>query len=184
MELWSDVLGGLLVVIALLSLAYAVLVYVLTAKSLYLIAQRRDVANPWMAWIPVASCWVLGSISDRYKMRKYGYDPAMRRTLLILSIVSQGGSLLLNSFNLYNNVIHQGPYTLTPLWLLLIFALAVMGITIARAVYNFKAYYDLYASCRPRFAVLFLVLSIVTPAGPFLLHACCDSDEGYPMEAE
>ena len=185
MTLWSDTLDGLLVVVALLFLAYTVVAYVLTAKSLYIIAQRRSVASPWMAWVPVASSWLLGNVSDRYKMRKYGYDPQLRRTLLILSAVSQGSSVLMNSFNLYNNAICQGTFSVTSLWLLLlIVALAVLGISVAVAVYSYKAYYDVYASCKPDLAVLFLVLHIVTPAGPFLLYTYCDSDEGYPMETE
>ena len=184
MELWSDILGRVLVVIALLALAYAAVVYVLTAKSLQMIARRRGIPNPWLAWVPVANSWLLGSISDQYKMRKYGYDPELRKTLLILSVVSQGGSILLNSFNLHKNAIHQGSHSFALLWLLLIVALAVVGGAIAQAVYNFKARYDLYASCKPNVAVLFLVLSIVTPAGPFLLYACCDSDEGMSAQTE
>ena len=175
---------GIFVVFALLHIAFSVVDYVLTAKSLYIIAHRRGYDNPWLAWVPIANVWLLGSISDRYKLRKYGYDPELRRTLLILSVVGSGGSVLINSFNLYNNTIRYGSLEMVPILLLLMVALAVLGITIAQTVYKMKAYYDLYASCRPQLAVLFLVLSIVTPAGSFLLYACRDSDEGMPVKPQ
>lgn len=164
--------------------AYAIVTYVLTAKSLHTIAQRRGIAHPWLAWIPVAKCWLLGSLSDQYKMRKYRYDPVLRKTLLIFGIVSETSSFLLNSISLYNNITFNNFSELGSLVFLLILALASVGIAIVAVVYIYKAYYDLYASCKPNLAVLFLVLHIVTPAGPFLTYACRNSDDGLPVQTE
>ena len=41
--------------------------YVLQALGLYTIAKRRGISNPWLAWVPVAWVWVLGSISDQFR---------------------------------------------------------------------------------------------------------------------
>ena len=61
-------------------------------------------------------------------------------------------------------------------------AIAALVLSIIQTVYQYKAYYNLYASCKPSRAVLFLVLSILTPVGPFLVYACRNSDEGMPPE--
>ena len=37
--------------------------YVLSALGLYTIAKRRGLNHPWLAWIPVASAWTVGSWS-------------------------------------------------------------------------------------------------------------------------
>ena len=180
-----EVLGiGFVIVLCFALIAYSVVVYVLASKSLQQIAARRGIKNPWLAWVPVANSWLIGSISDQYKQRKYGYDPDSRTTLLVLSIIAQSGSLLINIFNLFNNnnLIQFGSLDMVPLVLTLLVALAVLGVAIAQAVYVYKAYYDIFASCKPNFAVLFLVLSIVTPAQPFLLYACRNDDAGMPAE--
>ena len=41
--------------------------YVLSALGLYTIAKRRGLNHPWLAWIPVASAWIVGSLSDQYR---------------------------------------------------------------------------------------------------------------------
>ena len=41
--------------------------YVFSALALYTIAQRRGIRKAWLAWVPVLSVWILGSISDQYR---------------------------------------------------------------------------------------------------------------------
>ena len=65
--------------------------------------------------------------------------------------------------------------------LLLIAYLGMMGLAIAITVFCYIAYYDLFRSCKPGNAVLFLVLSIlfnVTLA--FFVFFSSKSDEGMP----
>lgn len=175
---------SLLVIVYIVLIAYVVLSYILGSKSLQQIAARRGIENPWLAWVPIANMWLLGCISDQYKERKYGYDPNIRQTLLVLSIVSQAGIFLLNLFSIVNNrnSVTYGSLDMVTLWLMLVVALAVLGVTIPQTIYAYKAYYDVFASCKPQFAVLFLVLSIVTPAQPFLVFACRNDDAGMAPE--
>ena len=181
-------------------MAYAVVSYILGSKGMYAIAARRGIPNPWMAWIPVACNWTLGSISDQYQLRKYGQDPNLRKTLLIFSIIT-GSSMAGSSFgsfsvnlNLNNMSEISGPTFMPELpealrivlvvlaVVVLFIAIGALVLSIIQTVLQYKAYYSLYASCKPQLAVLFLVLSIVTPAGPFLTYACRNSDEGLPPE--
>ena len=47
----------------------SVAAYILTALSLYTIAERRFFTGrcSWLAWIPIAQFWVLARISDDYQ---------------------------------------------------------------------------------------------------------------------
>ena len=42
----------------------SIVTYVLTALAMYTIAKRRGLNRPWLSWVPVVNCWVLGSLSD------------------------------------------------------------------------------------------------------------------------
>ena len=67
---WNDVLGtGLLsgILSGIPTTLMGIAAYVLTALALYTIAKRRGLNHPWLAWIPVASAWILGSLSDQYR---------------------------------------------------------------------------------------------------------------------
>ena len=66
----------------------SVVAYVFTALSLYTIAKRRGIRNPWLAWIPVADVWVLGSLSDQYRYVVKREIKSKRKALLPLCIVS------------------------------------------------------------------------------------------------
>ena len=53
--------GVFLTVLGIVS-ALGLLLYVLQAWSVYTIARRRGIRKPWLAWIPVAGVWTVGSI--------------------------------------------------------------------------------------------------------------------------
>ena len=176
-------------------LAYAVIAYILGSKGLYAIAVRRGIKNPWMAWVPIVSNWTLGCLSDQYATRKYGQDPNLRKKLLIFSIITQSSAMSTSAFGSFNLNLNLGDSISMPelpesvqtvavvlLVLMVMFCIAMAVLTVIQTVYQYKAYYNLYASCRPEKAVLFLVLSILTPAGPFLTYSCRNSDEGMPPE--
>ena len=201
----EDVAWGVPVIVIILFmlfymalLAYAVIAYILGSKGLYAIAARRGIKNPWMAWIPVVSNWILGSVSDQYQQRKYGADPKLRKKLLILSIITQSGMTtvpVISNFSITLNFGDLGGVSeplpeslqivmLVLLGLVMILAMAALVLSIIQTVYQYKAYYGLYASCKPKMAVAFLLLSILTPVGPFLVYACRNDDEGMPATTE
>lgn len=196
MEPFAIVFIILFIFFYLALLALAVVSYVLGSKGIYAIAARRGIRNPWMAWIPIANSWILGSISDQYQQRKYGEDPKLRKKLLIFSIITQSGATItpaVGSFHLNLNLgndsvtMVQNDEVLRTVGIVLAvilvpILLAMLVLTIIQTVYQYKAYYSLYASCKPQMAIAFLILSIVTPAGPFLTYACRNSDDGLPPE--
>ena len=62
--------------------------YVLTSLAFYTVAKRRGLSNPWLAWIPVANVWLLGSISDQYRYVVRGENRSRRKILLTLKVIS------------------------------------------------------------------------------------------------
>ena len=194
-----ETLGIIFLVLLLLSvwlgiLAVVVVGYILGSKSLYTIAARRGIKNPWMAWIPVASNWILGCVSDQYAQRKYGCDPNLRKKLLIFTIITQsgmsvfptmGGVTVNFNFDLGGELPEAARIVmLVLLMIMLVWAMAMLVLSVIQTVYQCKACYNLYASCKPQLAVVYLVLCIATPAGPFLTYACRNSDAGMPAQPE
>ena len=71
-------------VVPLLSVA----IYVFTALALHTMAKRRGIACPWLAWIPVANLWLIGSLSDQYRYLTRGQMKHRRMILPVLEIVT------------------------------------------------------------------------------------------------
>lgn len=170
-----------------------VLAYVLTALALYTMAKRRGINNPWLAWIPVANLWVLGSLSDQYRYVVKGEIHAKRRILLVLEIISLIMKFVMTIiilsmvFGYINNMlIAPGPGALFnaiagPGLGLLAVGFPMLGIKIAKAVIRYMALYDIYSSSDPQDNVLFLVLSILIGiTTSFFLFYCRNRDYGMP----
>lgn len=174
---------------ALLSIA----TYVLTALALYTIAKRRGLKNPWLAWIPIADCWLLGSLSDQYRYVVHGEHKSKRKILLFFRILMTViyvflfgllAKLCLHAFGgvmrgtmpdtLMLQILHQAAN-------LLIVGLPLIGVAIAYAVFRYMALYDIYKSLDPANCVLFLVLSILFGiTEPFFLFFSRNRDDGMP----
>ena len=171
--------------------------YVLTALALYTIARRRGLRNPWLAWLPVADSWLLGSLSDQYRYVVKGEHKSKRKILLFFRIViafmwiSLMGLLVNLCFHAVGNafwgtmtedrvfqILHQALN-------LLVVLLPLIGISIAYAVFRYMALYDLYKSLDPANCVLFLVLSVLFGVTePFFLFFSRNKDDGMPPRKE
>ena len=171
--------------------------YVLTALALYTIARRRGLKNPWLAWIPVADSWLLGSLSDQYRYVVKGEHKSKRKILLFFRIVialmwiSLMGLLVNLCFHAVGNafwgtmsedrifqILHQALN-------LLVVLLPLIGISIAYAVFRYMVLYDIYKSLDPANCVLFLVLSVLFGVTePFFLFFSRNKDEGMPPRKE
>ena len=172
---------------------FSIVTYVLTALALYTIANRRGIRKPWLAWIPVANMWILGSISDQYRYVAKGQNKSKRKSLLILSII--GGilgviavaltlALIVNLFAVTispNDTASLREYVMGLVVSFLVLSLPLMGVAIARAILYYMALYDVYTSCDPSTSVLFLVLSILLGfTTPFFLFFSRYKDGGMP----
>lgn len=197
----GGVAGAALGIVAIVLLTYLVtfglgiVMYILQSLGIYTIAQRRGIKYPWLAWLPVANMWILGSISDQYRYVARGQIRNRRKWLLALSIVmltlslaAVGGyvAVLVEFVMQIPDITYvvSGPLpgggVLPALWVFGVIA-AIWILAVAAAVLQYVCLYDLYASCTPNYKVLFLVLSILfNVTMPFLVFACRKKDGGMP----
>ena len=168
-ELISALMGGVpSLVVNLLNIA----TYVLTALALYTIAKRRGLNKPWLAWIPVVSDWLLGSLSDQYRYVVHGQNRSKRKTLLILSIVKCVLSIVIVALaiiflfqivaGLFGGISEEAlmESILGPMTCVIVLCLPLAAVFIAHAVVYYMALYDVFRSLDPANSVVFLVLSI------------------------
>lgn len=181
------------VISAVPSFAVSIGTYILTALALYTVAQRRGLKNPWLAWIPVANAWILGSLSDQYRYvakREYRSKRKILLTLSVLSVVCGIAMSILGvatAVGAVKGVMHSVSeerlleMILGPVIGILGLSVPMAGISIAFVIIRFMALYDIYTSLDPRNAVMYLVLSIIFKiTEPFFLFFNRNRDEGMP----
>ncbi len=164
-----DWLWDFLAVLVIVLLAIGALCYIFQSIGLYTLAKRRGVAHPGLAWVPVGSSWILGSVADDYDNKINGTEKKMRLTLLWMA-VGEMAAAAINSYatNWMGNDI-SWPVAL---------ASAVM---IVFFVFYYMALYKVYLSCTVRSAVTLLVLSILFPLIiPFVLFSLRNKDAFIP----
>lgn len=175
------------------SFALNIAAYILTALALYTIAKRRGLKNPWLAWIPVADAWLLGSISDQYRYVVKREYKSKRKILLILQIISKvcglAGLVLsgVAGIQLAQGFMHAIPEEqligsiIGPAMGLLGICVPLVGVSIAHIIIHYMAMYDVYNSLDPKNSVVYLVLSILFGiTEPFFLFFNRNKDEGMP----
>lgn len=179
------VVTGILLIVWFLAMGFSLVMYVLNAVGLYRIAKRRGIHHAWLAWIPIGCNWLLGSISDHYQYVTKQKVTSKRKILLILSLVLAAVSLLFIAgavgVALSAGTAAETAGMAVSIALLGLSYLGMMGLAIAITVFCYIAYYDLFRSCKPGNAVLFLILSVVFNVTlAFFVFACSNSDEGMP----
>ena len=170
----------------------AIASYVFCALALYTIAQRREIKKAWLAWVPVLTVWILGSLSDQYRYVVKGEIRSKRKVLLTLNIINfiLGWAAVIKvivtivmfafgriDLNNEMEVIRQVLGSLV--WFI---PVAIRGIV--SLIFRIMALYDVYPSCDPANNVLYLVLSLIPAINqvtqPLFLFLCRDKDEGMP----
>lgn len=177
----------------------SILIYVFTALSLYTIAKRREISKPWLAWIPVANCWILGSIADQYRYVAKGETKNKRKTLLILNIISCVlvivfmVAFFVMMFNMVQNVMMYNMMDEEELLIQVMKSLGGMmgmvlplsAVSIAYSIIYYMALYDVYSSCDPNNKVVYLVVGIfIGVATAIFLFICRNKDDGMPPRRE
>lgn len=192
-EAMFGMMSGFFGILNLFSGLLSLASYVLTALALYTIAQRRGIHKPWLAWIPVVNCWLLGSLSDQYQYVVKGENKSKRKFLLGLSIanVVLGITICVTSvvmvvkaiFGLSDYASDEAVISaiLGPTMTILGLCIPLLGVSIAYAIIRYMVLYDIYKSLDPSNCVLFLVLSILfSVTEPFFLFFNRNKDLGMP----
>lgn len=170
-------------------LAIGVACYVLQALSLYSLAKRREINKPWLAWIPLANAWILGSLSDQYQYVVKRKVQSRRKVMLGLSIascVAMVGYLVCFIGMVSRVILVDGePDGIFAAWFLaaMLLVQAALILLILYTVFHSISLYQVYKSCNPDTAVVFLVLSIlISGIQAFFLLADRNLDGACPPD--
>lgn len=205
MEEWlsaMESMGGglelLNVVLSGFSNIFSIATYILTSLALYSIAKRRNISNPWLAWIPVGNLWIMGSISDDYQRVVKFQSKNRRKWILGLYIATIAVAFVMIGVLVATMVVAVGTGLGGSVedvdWLpaagglvaIILLSMVMMAVAIWASVVEYMALYDIYRSCDSKNATLYLVLSIfVSITMPIFLLLCRDKDDlSYTMRKQ
>lgn len=181
------------------AMALSIAAYVLSSLGLYTVAKRRGLSKPWLAWIPVANMWLIGSLSDQYRYVARGENKSKRKVLLTLSIVMMvlwvaAMAVIISAMVLAAQISMLGSMysswemeekLMNYFMVLMGLMLPMLAVAIALIVVRYMAMFDIYKSMDPENCVLFLVLSILfNVTEPFFLFFNRNKDLGMPPRVE
>ena len=165
--------------------AVSLAAYVLQSVGMYSIADRRGIRNAWLAWIPVGNLWILGSISDQYQYLTKGKVKNRRKALLVLTIAEVVAYIVCIVSIIIAGISSAMSGTPDAAIVTVLTGLALVAISIVLVVITYMCYYDMFRSCEPGSATLFLVLSIlISYALPVVVFLCRKKDLGMPKRKD
>ncbi|MBR2937435.1 MAG: hypothetical protein IKB80_02940 [Oscillospiraceae bacterium] len=167
------------IVVIFIAVAIPVASYVLHSLGLYTIAKRRGLRHKWLAWLPFGEAWLLGSISDQYQYVAKGKIQYRRRWLLLLYIAAV--AIYLGCLGTLVSSMLFSDYIAAVIAHTMGGRLALIAVLIAFGILRYIAYYNLFRSCQPSNALLYLLLSILVPVSmPFIVFFIRKMDQGMP----
>ena len=184
-EFLMTFLGIILIVLAV-ALVVSLIFWIIRSISLHKLAKRRGIRNAWLVWLPIGAEWVLGSVADLYQHLVQGRITSRRKILLVLSLAGMVLGSATTVVPLVQNLLADTE-ELVVMWGMAGTIPAMIGwvVGIASLVFYHICNYDLYRSCNPDNAVVFLVVGIVLPiTEPFFYLACRKKDWGMARRAE
>ncbi|WP_286805228.1 DUF4190 domain-containing protein [Acetobacterium sp. MES1] len=164
MPVIMSVLGIILVV----SLVIGLICYVFNSLGLYTMAKNRNLDNPWLAWIPLASSYLMGELINDDVSISTWHIPYAKLFLPLMGL----------ALTVVMTILGFIPYLG-----------AFMGILLSLALsfYYYAAQFWLYSIYDKDHRVLYLVLSIIFPfLGPifvFVIRNRDAYDERHPEGA-
>lgn len=197
MQNMSEEMLGLTVVLILLAvgiLCTGILIatYILQSLGLYQIADRRKIANPWLAWLPYGNLWIFGSIVDHHARLK-GKDSKWRFLLLVLDAVAM--IFLVFAYVLifvmalvlgFQAVDGAEPDIATVLtffcWIMILYIFMYLAL-IALSSCQTVCFYKIYEELAPGKTLKYFLLTLLVPlAGGICLLKCAKSPIGVPLD--
>ena len=164
-------------------MAVPLAIYAFESAGLYAIACRRCLQYKWLAWVPLGRVWLLGSISDQYQYLVKGKIRYRRRWLLLLITIIM--ALCAGCAGVMSDSVVLSDYMAAVVAQMMGEWLVLGGLIVAFRVLRAIAYFDLFRSCQPGNAVLYLVMSILLPVLlPLLVFFVRNKDLGMPPRKE
>lgn len=165
------------------SAVIGIAIYLLESISVYKMAKRAEIKNPWLAFIPVANDWVFGTLAEKYKKKngtksaRFGIIlPVLEGIVLIEAIaltiftvisIKEITGYALDAVNTSTEMVPEQFMSLIPV---IILYFALMAVAIAYAVVFFIALWRVYSSFDKSNATLYILLSVIfTISVPIIL---------------
>ncbi|MBQ8558733.1 MAG: hypothetical protein IJ439_01970 [Tyzzerella sp.] len=175
----------------LLIIGLGIASYIMKSLSLYTIANRRQVKNPWMAWVPVANYWLKGSVVDDYDEQN-GMKRKWRVVLLVLSLLSTVGLIVVYiamflwifSMTAQYSYSYLGPEVTEMIGgLIVVYAALIVVALVAAALQTCNAIclYKIFESTVPEKSLKYMLLSILVPLAEAICLLKC-RHQGYSKE--
>ena len=182
-------------ILLLFTLLLTVLFYVFRSIGLYGMAKSCRLPAPGLAWVPIANLYVIGALAET-GCRTYGKKPLPYRGLLLGGAILNTvcgfavgilcGALFSRVFfnltagnELSDEALAESLLYPLPAFLLIVFL--VSALSIALAVLEYMALYQIYKLFAPENAVLYTVLSVLLSCTtPFLLFSLRRRQPGAP----
>ncbi len=196
----GSIVLAIVVIIYLFLLAYLLITYIFKSISLYKIAKDRGIQNPILAWIPVASEWLVGKIAD-HADEAHGKKSKWATTLLVLSlipivifvlmyivafmsIIGAAISIGMTESAASNMEDAQAAMIVLSVFIpIFIFAFIAEMVTLANMSVQTICVYKILDSCDPKNSLKNLLIYLLVPfAAPFVLFACRNKHWGIPRE--
>ncbi len=171
-------------------LSFGIALYICQGMGLSTIARRREIQNPWLAWLPLGNLWILGSISDQYQQIALEQEKTKRRTLLLLGVLCLAAAAAFgvglwgaNSGELEARFADTPPMAMAAVFMVLF--LLAGGCWLLLRINAYIAAFYLFRSCTPGRAPVYLLLSIVMyMALPVMVFALRKKDEGLTIRRD
>ena len=179
------VMVGILLVAYLFLILVGIASYIMNAVALQKIASKRLIQNAWLAWIPIASSWLIGSIADEYD-EKNGIKRKWRVVLLVLSLISVIGIFVGYVGMVVSVVVMTMQETMSPelpnmIGLFIgayVFILVAAIVATALNICNMICLYKIFESTVPEKSVKYLLISLLVPLGQSICLLIC-RNKGY-----
>ena len=186
------VIGAILLMIAvyLVIILLGLVNYIIKSYSIYVLASRRKISKAWLAWIPIASCWTVGSLADDYDLQ-HGIKRKWRVVLLTLNIVMWMFVVAFYVFaigwtitNTYATLNPAAVPSQSLIIFLVAFYIGLFLVALAGTVLNACqtiCVYKIFESTVPEKSVKYMILYLLIPiVGSVCLYRC--RNKGYEAE--
>ncbi len=180
----SIVIALVMFIVYFLSIGISLATYIMTSLSFYTISKKRNIKNPWLAWIPVASSWNIGTITDDIDYDR-GIKRKWRALLLTLILITIAAAIVFTvimigmviaiaaSGAMYEGDIEASGFGGVFMGFFVALYIGTFILAIASMLYEFIyciCLYKIYEAIVPKKAVKYLLLSFLIPlAHPILL---------------
>ncbi len=167
-----------------ISISISIASYIMSSLSFYTISKKRNIKNPWIAWIPIANIWNIGSVADGFDADR-GIKRKWRTVLLTFTIIMIASavvfSVIIAGFGIatvasaaaYDGDILASEFGGVFVGFMIALYVGTIIITMVAMAFEFLYYiciYKVFEATVPTKAVKYIILSLLVPlAEPILL---------------